>query len=125
MCLTHRENQPVQDELRQEILDLKFGKHYEDICGYVDPTEITNIKCNVNDLTVMNLNIRGLQSKQLELSKLLKQCLGTKKVDVIILIETWLTTQNVCNIKIPGYKFEGKHRPNKKGVGLVFLSAMN
>ena len=120
MCIQQLKIDKSQDELGYDLPDLKFGDYCNDICDYIEPSETMNVPCNPTDLTIICLNIRGLQSKYVELSKFLKQCLGTKKVDIVILIETWLTKTN-HTIKIPGYKFEGKHRPNKKGGGVGIL----
>ena len=49
------------------------------------------------------MNICGILSKQHELSKFLKPCLGQRKIDVVILAETWPTKLNCAHIKIPGY----------------------
>ena len=71
----------------------KIIKALSDIvyCNYVD-IEIYNKKIKESDLVVMQLNIRGLVSKQHDLDELLNKL--HHKVYVIILSETWLNTTN-------------------------------
>ena len=121
MCFTKIVHNNVQDNLGQDLTELKFGKNYDDICDYIEYDGLQKVKSTLNDLSVIFVNIRGILSKQVRLSNFLKHCLGQKKVDVIILAETWLTKLNCDQINIPGYKFTGKHRPNRNGGGVGFL----
>ena len=121
MCFTKLVHKDVQDNLGHDLTELNFGENYDDICDYIEYDNLSKIKSTPSDLTIIFLNIRGMLSKQFRLSTFLKHCLGNKKVDVIILAETWLTKLNCDQIKIPGYKFTGKHRPNRNGGGVGFL----
>ena len=58
-------------------------------------------------------------NKQIELSHLIYHCLGSQKIDVIILVETWHTTNSYNRIKLPGYELHGKE--NGKGGGVGFF----
>ena len=66
------------------------------------------------------MNIRGLISKQSDLSRLLSGCLE-KKIDVVILCETWLNSTVTNLINIPGYHYLGIEQKDKKGGGVGFL----
>ena len=44
-------------------------------------------------------------------------------VHVVLLVETWLTNKNSKRLKVPGYKFVGSHRKNKRGGGVGILIA--
>ena len=121
MCFTKLVHNDVQDNLGHKLTEMKFGENYDDICDYIEYDNLPKVKSTLSDLTIIFVNIRGILSKQFRLSKFLKHCLGQKKVDVIILAETWLTKLNCDQIKIPGYKFTGKHRPNCNGGGVGFL----
>ena len=46
-----------------------------------------------------------------------------KKIDVIILCETWVTKDTRQLINVPGYQYVGIERQNKKGGGVGFLIA--
>ena len=91
MCFTKLVHNDVQDNLGHELTEMKFGENYDDICDYIEYDNLPKVKSTLSDLTIIFVNIRGILSKQFRLSKFLKHCLGHKKVDVIILAETWLT----------------------------------
>ena len=117
MCLTTR--QYVPDEKSEprnsdELFELV------DTCEYVGVDE-TNTGIDSNSLACIQWNIRGLISKQCELSKFLLECGGTKKIDLVILSETWLTRNNSNKVNVPGYSFVGNNRTSKKGGGVGFL----
>ena len=115
MCLKPKETYPEDIVINDNIFSIEDNRYNHDYCDYIDYDDVSNVKCSDKDLSIINLNIRGLYSKQIELLKLLKKSLGPNKVDIVILQETWLTGHNNRNIKIPGYKYEGRIRPNKKG----------
>ena len=92
-------------------------------CDYISIEDASTLHCNDKDLVVIQLNIRGLLSKQSELLKLITTCTKDKKVDVVILCETWVTKEVKHLIKVPGYEYVGIERENKKGGGVGFLIA--
>ena len=47
--------------------------------------------------------------------------MGKRKIDVVILSETWVTKSSEHRVKIPGFNFVGIHRQGKKGGGVGFL----
>ena len=87
-------------------------------CNYLE-VDSYDRKLNTSELSVIQLNVRGLISKQHDLCKLINKL--KHKVHVIILCETWLTETNKKLINIPGYKLISKERTNKKGGGVGFL----
>ena len=122
MCLKPKETCQTEDVvINDNIFSIEDNRYHQDYCDYIDYDDVSNVKCSHKDLSIINLNIRGLYSKQIELTKLLKQSLGPNKVDIVILQETWLTGHNNHNIKIPGYKYEGRIHPSKKGGGVGIL----
>ena len=87
---------------------------HQDSCEYLDPSSMEDMISN-HDLNVVQLNIRGLISKQ---NRLIKETHSKKpkgEVHVYILNETWVTKANEHMVQIPNYRFIGKHRTNKKG----------
>ena len=105
----------------QASLDLNIGQEINDCCDYIDIEELEQRYCTPNDLTVCFLNIRGLIGKQAILEKFLNHGIKQKKLDVIMLAETWLTTNTITNFKIAGYKFHGINRTSRKGGGTGIL----
>ena len=71
---------------------------------------------------LIQLNIRGLVSKQSDLSRFIQNCTkSSKRIDVVLLCEKWVTRDTQELINIPGYQFIGLERPNKKGGGVSIL----
>ena len=69
----------------------------------------------------MQLNIRGILSKQYKLKNLIKEIRTTEMVHAVMLVETWLNKRTAKRVKIPGYTLYCSHRNNKKGGGVGIL----
>ena len=70
-------------------------------------TDHNRVPCNIDDLTVVQLNIRGIQSKICEFKLLLNQILKTDQPDIVLLCETWLQP-SLPDPHIPGYQMVRK-----------------
>ena len=90
-------------------VDLGFNNPLVDTCDYVDYSEASEIRDTV-DLVVLQLNSRGLLGKLDKLKSLLSDVKTRHHVHVVILAETWLKSNNVKRVKMPGYRFVGSHR---------------
>ena len=78
------------------------------------------IKCDSSDLSIIQLNIRGLYSKLGDLDYLLNSSLANKHPDVVLLCETWLTPRSPKPY-LSGYDIERSDRLHKKGGGVGIL----
>ena len=87
-----------------------------DNCDYVE--KITNV--TDTDLTVMQLNIRGIGSKKTQLLDLIDKSIDCKELDIILLSETWLTPFSPT-LNIPGYTLYRQDQNHKKGGGVAIL----
>ena len=96
-------------------------KLYNDHCDYVEVDNCTEITQSPRDLSVLEINVRGLVNKQDELLKFFRSITQMGRVDVVILVETWLTKESESRVKIPGYNYYGLPRSHKKGGGVGFL----
>ena len=76
---------------------------------------------NNKNLALIQLNIRGLHNKTTLLKELLSNNLGTIQLDVILLCETWLNTNNFDSVNIPNYKLMGNIRNGRIGGGTGVL----
>ena len=122
MCIDSKSKQkPITDYLDAPNKNFNFHDEISDNCDYVELTDTIDVDCSRKDLAVLHLNIRGLCNKQDELKRLLKACMPKKKIDVVLLVETWTTGSKLNSIKIPGYTFLGQNRKNKKGGGVGML----
>ena len=110
----------VMDEIYGR-LDLGFNNEIVDSCDYLDYGELTKDKRDKNNLTMLQLNIQGILNKQDKLKRLLDDIKNDSRVDVVMLVETWLNKNNDKRLKIPGYQFFGFHRKQKRGVGVGIL----
>ena len=125
MCLQDSVRQKLVDS-RNRILDLYNqniidNNNFIDSCDYLTTDDCkTIVTCNC-DLSVLQLNICGLLNKRNELIELLRHCTYLESVDVVLLVETWLTKDNEHRINIPGYTYYGEPQHNHKGGGVGFL----
>ena len=103
------------DALGRNIDCIKFTIEDFDSCDYVEQIDTTT-----NDLTFVQLNVRGITHKQAKIVDLLENCVKGKDVDVILLCETWLNPFSPT-ILLPGYNFYHIDRSNKKGGGIGIL----
>ena len=104
------------DTLGRSIQSIDYSLDEFDQCDYVH----SDYTCNVDDLCVIQLNIRGLCSKQSQLKRLIDNCMTGKIPDLVILCETWLTLFSPI-VTIPGYDLCHKDRQMKRGGGVALL----
>ena len=91
-------------------------------CTYIDSYSKEMDSCiSKNDVSLLQLNIRGLYGKQDELHRLLNKMGGSNKVDIISLNETWLRKETTNKVKINGYQIINKVWCGKKGGGVSIL----
>ena len=108
MCLTrpqhHVHNRQHYDVLGQEILDLQWGGSFKDKCDYINDHELRETDIGKNDISIVQLNIRGLIGKQTDFLNFL--CTSNRrKFDIGIISETWLTKSSVDRVLLPGYEY--------------------
>ena len=106
------------DNLNRPIEITKY-QHELDNCDYF---ELTNpIKASHRDLLVMQLNIRGLLGKMSNLKDLVNKASCGKKIDIILLCETWQNKYSPV-ISLSGYNYVYKSRRHKMGGGVgIFI----
>ena len=114
MCLHPKTNHHLKNSSGLEF-DFCTGLLEDNIisCEYVDVTP----EKNKSSLRILQLNIRGILSKQHELRDLLI----TNSIDVALICESWLTSRNEDWLLISGYNYLGKVRSGKKGGGVCIL----
>ena len=90
-----------------------------DNCDYLDVSDVNSLRHTDKDLLILQLNIRGLLSKQ----DLLKQLLTEFKVlpDIVLLCETWLKKDTAGKLDMPNYKCYHKHRIDRLCGGVSVL----
>ena len=122
MCLTPKINSQIDrlDNTRVNFNDVGLNI-VTGLCDYISHDDLHSIKSTTNDLMVLQFNIRGLLSKLSTLSSIINACSTNSKVNVILLYETWLTSDTKDLVKISGYEFVGIERENKKGGGVRIL----
>ena len=115
-------NNPTSGNSLSNEIDLRPIELGDTCCEYIESFSEEMSSClGHSDLSVLQLNIRGLFSKQDELHRLLNKMGGVNKVDVVSLNETWLRKETVNKIRIKNYQIESKVRKGKKGGGVSIL----
>ena len=117
MCLTPRLYIPNETN---NIDTLDCLAEYSDNCDYVSVEE-TKEGIEYSSLACIQWNVRGLISKQSDISKFLQTCGGSKQIDLVIISESWLTKDNIKKVNIPGYSYVGNNRPSRRGGGVGLL----
>ena len=115
MCITpkattHGNGITWFDYSRENIKNLPVSDlnldHLDD-CVYLDPTKLNDIEASPGDLTVLQLNVRGLINKQSDLTKILKYG-SMNNVNVALLFETWLQQETKNLVNLPDYNIVSK-----------------
>ena len=118
MCL-----QSVQKKLTDYFIDgpphVDLNMNNNDNCLYHEND--INLGYNVSDLSILQINIRGLVGKQDNLKQLISRCSQGRQLDICILNETWLNSANENLVNIPGYNIVTSNRENRKGGGVAIL----
>ena len=104
----------VCSEITDYDLDSELGLT---TCEYVDPDNTGRIKPGKNDLSIMQINTRGLLNK----IDHLRDIINYSHPDVILLCETWLNTRTLDLVEIKGYKLVNKIRVDRIGGGVGIL----
>ena len=119
MCIHRKEK--LTDNLGNRLVQLDFVDKNNDTCDYFELINDNIWTCSKNDITALQLNIRGLLNKQSSLTDLIAKIAGKHKLDIIMLQETWLTQTNYNLVNIPGYKHFCQFRFGHKGGGVSIL----
>ena len=102
--------------LSREIHSIEESLDEFNACDYVK----NKFSSYSNDLCIVQLNIRGIASKQSQLKYLIDNCIEHRTPDIIILYETWLTPFSP-QIEIQGYEFCHRDHTTKCGGGVTLL----
>ena len=102
-------------------VDLGFNDSYVDHCDYLNYSDLTSNTDKRTNLTILQLNVHGVLNKQDRLTDLLNDIRKEHRVDVALLVETWLNKNNANRFMLPGYQYFGSHRKNRKGGGVGVL----
>ena len=105
-----------KDQFNRPVYSLGESLDEFDNCDYI----AGKFQSAANDLCIVQLNIRGIGSKQTSLQHLIDNCVSDRTPDVVVLSETWLTPFSPT-IKVPGYEFCHKDRTARRGGGVGLL----
>ena len=87
-------------------------------CDYLDIDSLHEMRPTKHDLSVMQLNIRGLLNKQDQVKELINE----SQVDAILLCKTWLNNHTESLVKSPSYKLFSDVRGDRIGGGVgIFI----
>ena len=110
------------DVLNRDIVVTDYMLDMPDKCDYLDTDK--TFTAETTDLLILHTNIRGINSKVMELQHILDNCATNTVPDIITVCETWLTLFSP-QIKISGYNFVTRCRADKKGGGVGILINTN
>ena len=119
-----KSNKEIKDLMARfkQVTDLLDPSENLTSCDYYDVNDISKLRINENDLSVIHLNISSLPLHINELKLFLSffKC----KFDIISISESRITKSNTLttNIDIPGYNIEHTPTESKAGGCLLYIS---
>ena len=116
-------NQKLNDEFDRPIITDNLDQSlWNDKCDYVDIENCRDLNPNNYNLTVLQLNIKSILSKQMELNQLLRDLENKRsKINILMLRETFLSNNTMSRLKTPGYNIFADSRTQHKGGGTAIL----
>ena len=93
---------------------------WDDKCDYYKIKDLNNLNPNNKNLTILQLNVRSLLSKQSDLTILLNNLHRNKSLPKLLLLsETHLTESKMQHLNIPNYTILCHNRTEKSGGGVA------
>ena len=121
MCTNALDN-TLFDSLDRPLQATNNMTLWTDKCDYIDPISCSNLNKECYNLVCLQLNIRGVLSKQDDLHDLLQLLKGKgSTVDILLLCETFLNDQTKGYLNIQGYSSVNLTRSTKKCGGVTIL----
>ena len=116
----------IKDSNDQQTIDLDYGDNMLPLDSeYFDVGDLSTSMFPQGNLNIIQLNIRGLLSKQSKLNELINKVEKSLDLHALVLCETWLTPETKNLIKVSNYVYSGIERKGKKGGGVGFLIKNN
>ena len=114
----------IKDNHYQQVFDFE-DNIFRSESDYFDAGELSTSMFPHGNLNIIQLNIRGLLSKQSQLNELINRLEKSLDLHALVLCETWLTPETKNLLKVNGYSYTGTERIGKKGGGVGFLIKNN
>ena len=86
-------------------------------CPYIEDNEMSTRDPGKSDISVIQLNIRGLLNKQDQI----KDLMNKTKADIVLLCETWLRKDTFPLVNIESHKLYNNYRTDRLGGGVGIL----
>ena len=121
MCFNKVTAPTLYDNLARPLdLNTLDKSLWDNKCDYFEPKVVTQLNPKNNNLTILQLNIRSLLSKQTELTSLLNTLHSNKSLpNLLLLSETHLTESKMRHVNLPNYKLICHNRTSKHGGGVA------
>ena len=121
MCLGNSNQHILFDNLERPLdFDSIDSTLWSDKCDYYEINDMPALNSKNKNLIVLQLNIRSLLNKQIELNLLLNKLHKNKSLPKIILLsETHLTESKLRHVNLPNYSLIYHNRINKSGGGVA------
>ena len=114
----------IKDNHHQQVFDFEDNISRSD-SDYFDAGELSTSMFQHGNLNIIQLNIRGLLSKQSQVNELINRLEKSLDLHALVLCETWLTPETKNLLKVNDYSYTGTERIGKKGGGVGFLIKNN
>ena len=116
----------IKDRNDQQTIVPEYGENlFSFDSDYLDVGELSTSMFPQGNLNIIQLNVRGLLSKQSKLNELINNVEKSLDLHTLVLCETWLTPETKNLIKFGNFAYSGIERKGKKGGGVGFLIKNN
>ena len=116
----------IRDRNDQQTTGLEYGENlFSFDSDYLDVGELSTSMFPQGNLNIIQLNVRGLLSKQSKLNELINKVEKSLELNALVLCETWLTPETKNLIKIDNFTYSGMEQKGKKGGGVGCLIKNN
>ena len=111
----------IRDGNNQQTIGPEYGENlFSFDSDYLDVGELSKSMFPQGTLNIIQLNVRGLLSKQSKLNELINNVEKSLDLHALVLCETWLTPETKNLIKFGNFTYSGIERKDKKGGWVVF-----
>ena len=98
----------INDRTNQQSIDPEYGDNLFSLdSDYLDVGELSTSKSPQGNLNIIQLNVRGLLSKQSKLNELINNVEKSLDLHALVLCETWLTPETKNLIKLSNFTYSG------------------
>ena len=120
MCVLYNKRD-IYDQLTLDLENEDGTFTNQNLCDYIEIGEFLKSMYSPGNLNLIQLNVRGLLSKQPKINELIDNIEMSLEIHALLLCETRLTPDTHKLLKINNFSYTSTERNGKKGGRVAFL----